>query len=84
MDTVINVRTNKKVRDKAQKVFSSMGISTSAGVNIFLHQVAVEKGLPFTPTTDTKKIRKRWDAEVEEALRTGKRYTNAKDLLRDL
>ncbi len=84
MDTVINIRTNKEIRNKAKKVFSSMGISTSAGVNIFLHQVVAEKGLPFTPTLDSKKIREKWDTEVEEALLTGKKYTNAKDLLRDL
>lgn len=84
MDTVINIRTNKEIRNKAKKVFSSLGISTSAGINMFLHQVALEKGLPFKPTIDTKKIRARWDKEIKEALTSGKSYKTAEELLRDL
>lgn len=84
MDTVINIRTNKEIREKARKVFSSIGISTSAGVNMFLHQVVAEKGLPFTPTVDARKIREKWDKDVKEAIKSGKRYTNARELLHDL
>ena len=83
MDTVINIRTNKEIRDRAQKVFSSIGISTSAGVNMFLHQVIQENGLPFTPTIDPKKIRERFDAQVAQA-QIGKKYENAKSVLRGL
>ena len=83
MNTVINIRTNKEVRDKAHKVFSAMGISTSAGVNMFLRQVVVEKGLPFSPRIDTKKIRVQWDNQVKQALK-GNKYKGAKDALRGL
>lgn len=81
MNTVINIRTNTDIRDRAKKVFSEMGLSTSAGINIFLHQVLAEKGLPFTPTSDPKKLRARWDAQVTEALKS-KKYLNAKSVLR--
>jgi len=84
MDTVINIRTNKEVRNKAKKVFSSLGITTSAGINLFLNQVVSEKGLPFTPTIDTKKLKAKWDREVKEALASGKSYKNAEELFRDL
>jgi len=83
MNTVINIRTEKRVRDEAKKVFSKMGLSTSAGINMFLHQVVTEKGLPFTPTSDPKKLRARWDAQVAESLKTRK-YLNAKSALRGL
>jgi DNA-damage-inducible protein J len=83
MDTVINIRTEKRIRDEAKRVFSKIGLSTSAGINMFLHQVALEKGLPFTPTADLKKIRERWDTQVANA-RKGKRYLNAKAALRGL
>ena len=84
-NTVINIRTDKKTREKAKEVFSSLGISTSTGINMFLRQVVVEKGLPFTPTTDSKKIREKWDKETSEAIRdhkTNKRkgFTNAREL----
>ena len=61
-----------------------MGLSTSAGINIFLNQVVAEKGLPFTPTIDKKKIRERWDKQVAQAIKHGKRYASAQDALRDL
>jgi len=81
MDTVINIRTDKNVRNEAKKVFSKMGLSTSAGINIFLRQVITEKGLPFTPTSDAKKIRARWDAQTAKAVKT-KKYTDATSALR--
>ncbi len=83
MDTVINIRTDKNVRDEAKKVFSKMGLSTSAGINIFLHQVVAEKGLPFTPTSDPKKTHERWDAQTAKALKV-KKYTDAASALRGL
>jgi addiction module RelB/DinJ family antitoxin len=83
MNTVINIRTDKDIRDGAKKVFSKMGLSTSAGINLFLHQVVTEKGLPFIPTFDPKKIRARWDAQVAASLKA-KRYPNASSALRGL
>ncbi len=84
MDTVINIRTNKALRDEAKKIFAKMGLSTSAGINMFLNQVVAEKGLPFNPTADPKKLRARWDSQVAEAIRSGKRYSDAKSVLKDL
>lgn len=83
MNTVINIRTQKSVRDQAKKIFSKLGISTSAGINLFLHQVAIEKGLPFTPATNPKEIRRRWDNQANSALRR-ERYPDAKSALRGL
>ena len=84
MDTVINIRTKKKVKDEAKKVFSKMGISTSAGINMFLHQVVLEKGMPFNSTVDTKKTAAKWDKETAEAIKSGKGYKNAEEFFRDL
>ncbi len=83
MNTVINIRTDKNVRDEAKRVFSKMGLSTSAGINIFLYQVVTEKGLPFIPTSDPKKIRVRWDAQVAKSIKA-KKYSNALSALRGL
>ncbi len=84
MNTVINIRIEKSTRDEAKKIFSKIGISTSAGINMFLNQVVAEKGMPFTPTIDPKKIRARWDKQAKEALKTGKSYPNAEAFFRDL
>lgn len=84
MDAVINIRIEKKVRDEAKKIFSKMGLSTSAGINMFLKRVIFEKGMPFKPTVDTKKLRAHLDREVADALKNGKSYRNAKELFADL
>jgi DNA-damage-inducible protein J len=84
MNTVINIRTEKAVRDEAKKVFSKMGMTTSAGINMFLNQVITEKGMPFTPTVNLKKIRARWDRQVADAIKNGKAYSSAEDLFNDM
>ena len=84
MNTVINIRTKKSVRDEARKIFSKMGLSTSAGINMFLNQVVAEQGLPFKPTIDKKKLQERWDKQVAFAIKNSKRYASAKDALHDL
>ena len=84
MNTVINIRTEKSVRDEAKKVFSKIGLSTSAGINIFLRQVVAEKGIPFTPSMNLKKVREHWDSEVIWALKNTKGFKNAKSALRGL
>ncbi len=83
MNTVINVRTNKETRDKAKKVFSGMGMSTSAGINMFLARVVLERGLPFSPTLDARKIREHWDKQAKVAA-LGKKYNSARSALRGL
>lgn len=51
MDAIVNVRTTRQTKDRAQKVLSSMGMNTSAAVNMFLNQVVAEGKLPFTPSS---------------------------------
>ncbi len=84
MNTVINIRTEKAVRDEAKKVFSKMGMTTSAGINMFLNQVVLEKGMPFKPTSNTQKIKEKWDAAAADAIKFGKRYATAEEALADL
>ena len=84
MNTVINVRIDKKTKDSAQKTLSSLGLDLSSGIKLFLNQVGTENGMPFLPTKDAKKIRARWDREVAEALKNGKRYTSTKEMLDDI
>ncbi len=60
-----------------------MGLSTSAGINIFLREWIAEKGLPFAPTTDLKKIRAAVDAQTAKAIKS-KKYPSASAALRGL
>ncbi len=82
--TTLNIRIEENVKNKANKTLSSLGLDMSTAVKIFLNQVITENGLPFTPTNNTAVIKARWDKEVADALKNGKRYTSAKTLLSDI
>ncbi len=80
----INVRIEEKTKKAASKALADIGLDLSTGVKLFLHQVVTEKGLPFTPTKNPAALRAKWDKESRLALKQGKRYTDTKELLRDL
>ena len=82
--TTVNVRIEEKTKKAASKVLADIGLDLSSGIKIFLHQVVVERGLPFMPRKNPAALRAEWDRDVEEALRNGKRYTDGKELLGDL
>ena len=84
MNTTLQIRTKIKTKTDARKVFEKMGVDMSTAINLFLNQVIVEKGIPFTITQNTETIKKKWDKERAEALKNGKRYTNIEFLLKDL
>lgn len=48
--TTVSFRTEKLLKEKAEAVFSDLGVSTSAAINMFLKQVVRERGLPFRPS----------------------------------
>ena len=54
MDAIVNVRTKQAVKNRAQKVFSEMGMNTSVAVNMFLNHVATNGELPFAPKSSKK------------------------------
>ena len=82
--TTLNIRIEKKIKTKANKTLSSLGLDMSTAVKMFLSQVITENGLPFTPTNNKTSIKAKWDKEVVHALKYGKRYTSAKALLNDI
>lgn len=81
--TTLNIRIEEKTKKAASKVLRDVGLDLSSGVKIFLHQVALEKGLPFTPTKNMAAIAAKWDTEVADALKRGKTHS-ARDALKGL
>lgn len=43
----VMVRTQPETKEKAEKVFARIGLSTSDAVNLFLNQVAIRNEIPF-------------------------------------
>ena len=82
--TTLNIRIEENIKNKANKTLSSMGLDMSTAVKMFLNQVIKEDGLPFVPTNNKTILRARWDKEVANSLKKGKRYNSAKALLGDI
>jgi DNA-damage-inducible protein J len=79
--TMVHIRVDEKVKERAAKALSSMGMSVSDAVRILLVRVAAEKALPFqvkVPNRTTVKA-------METADRgKGKRFKSADALFKDL
>lgn len=82
--TTLNIRIDEKIKKESSKILSEIGLDMSSAVKAFLSQVIVEGGLPFTPKRTPKQIRAEWDKEVAWALKYGKSYTNARELMADI
>ena len=81
--TTLNIRIEDALKARAGRTLSTMGLDMSSAVKLFLHQVILEEGLPFTPTGNRALIRAKWDREVERAS-NGKTFKTVKAALRGL
>ena len=45
--TNLNIRTDKDVKDQAEKIFNELGLSMTTAINIFLRTTIREQGIPF-------------------------------------
>lgn len=45
--TNLNIRTDKEIKEAAEKIFREHGLNMTTAINIFLRQVIREKGIPF-------------------------------------
>ncbi len=84
----INLRIAPEIKTKAEDVFSSLGISVTDAINVFLHASIMEGGFPFQPKQP------RYNRETVMAMQeardiiTGKveakRYSSLNDILADM
>lgn len=78
---MVHVRIDKRVKARATKALSAMGLSVSDAVRVLLTRVATEKALPFevmVPNAATK-------AAVQEARAGGlTSFNTASELITDL
>jgi DNA-damage-inducible protein J len=78
---IINARIEPGLKHSAERIFKSLGMTTTDAISIFLSQVVLNKGLPFpvrVPNAVTRKA-------VKEAKRgVGKRYSSVQDMVDDL
>ena len=82
--TNITIRIDKKLKRDAKKTLEKQGLDMSTAIKMFFSQVVIEKGLPFSPTHNEVFLKKRWDAQVKDALENGRSYSSADELLGDI
>ncbi len=82
--SMLHVRIDDKTKLAASKALSSMGLSISQAVRIFLHRVATDQAFPLelkVPTAETRAAM----AEAEDMIHTGQtRDLTAAALFEDL
>lgn len=81
--TNLNIRIEKDVKVKAEKLFDALGLNMSAAVNIFLRQAIRENGIPFeikinTPNETTLAAIQEGKAIAHDKTSTG--FNNMEDL----
>ena len=47
MTTNINIRTDKAIKDEAERIFNDLGMNMTTAINIFLRRTIRDKGIPF-------------------------------------
>ena len=82
MDTVIQIRIDKELKDLATKTFASMGLDLSTAIRIYLKKTVLEKGLPFD--LRQQKVQKDFDEAIKEAHRISKANGNDKMTLDEI
>ncbi len=48
--TTLNLRVNPTVKQRAEDVLSRLGIPMSTAIDMYLHQISLTGGIPFTVT----------------------------------
>ena len=46
-NTTINLRVNSEVKDQAGMILDAMGLTFSDAFNLLLHQIRIQRSLPF-------------------------------------
>ena len=80
-ETVVRVRIDAQVKERAAKVLADMGLSVSDAIRLLLVRVAAEKALPFeikVPNPETRA------AIVELENGAGKSFDSVAELMADL
>ena len=81
--TNLNIRTDKEIKEQADRIFSELGLNMTTAINMFLRTTIRENGIPFALKLDVPN--ETTAASIEEGRRIAsdssvKGYTNMDDL----
>ena len=84
--TSINVRVDKDLKTKCEKIFSDLGFGMTTAITMFLKAAERNNGLPFPleiPNATTLKAFREVE-DISKGKKKAKRYKNAADLRKEL
>jgi DNA-damage-inducible protein J len=82
--TMVHVRVDEKIKAQAADTLSSMGLTVSDAVRVFLTRIVADKELPFSIKAPNEASRTAI-AEADQIVRRRRpRFANADDLLNGL
>lgn len=64
----LNLRVNPNVKEKAEKVLSQLGIPMSVAIDMFLNQISLVGGIPFSVVLPKENLSVNADAMTDEEL----------------
>lgn len=74
-NTAIRIRINQEIKDSADDILHSMGMTMSQAINIYLAQIITNRSIPFNIEAPNKETTK----AITEA-RAGKGLIKSKDI----
>lgn len=80
-----NIKIDPELKEQAQALFDSLGLSLSAAVNVFLRQAVREQAIPFRigePLPNAETLRAIQEARNGIGLSRG--FSSVQDLMEDL
>lgn len=81
--TMIHARVEPELKQKVEDIFSELGLNMTSAVNLFLKQVLLNKGLPFSvniPNAETTEVLK----ETLKNAGVSSKYSNNKEFFDNL
>lgn len=82
MNTLIHIRTDKKIKDEAQKILADMGFNISSFVNASMRKLVREKKIEFEyyPNTKTTNELKKAEMDVKKGKNLSPSFSDRKKM----
>jgi DNA-damage-inducible protein J len=82
MNTLIHIRTDKKIKDEAQKILEDMGFNISSFVNASMRKLIREKKIEFEyyPNTKTTSELKKAEMDVKKSKNLSPSFSDSKKM----
>lgn len=72
--TNLNIRTDKEIKEQAEKIYSELGLNMTTAINLFLRASIRKNGIPFDLNLNEP------NRETALAIEEGRRIANDSDI----